>query len=140
MSEPAPSARVDGYDREALARCLAERGLLVPCDQIVRVESGGSRVVLTHDRGLWVSPAWIEAARRPGQPGHRDAPRTRPRAATTVDEWRDRMYAETRHDRLAATARIVLRELCYLAEASDVATADRIHAIAEVLELGIEAR
>jgi len=59
----------------------------------------------------------------------------------TADEnWRDKVAAQQRHEHLAATVRIAVGELCYLAEQmNDLAPVERIYAITEVLDEALKA-
>lgn len=50
------------------------------------------------------------------------------------ENWADKIAAQQRHEHLAATVRIIVGELCYLAEQSPSPTAEQIYACTEVLE------
>ena len=49
------------------------------------------------------------------------------------DDWRDKIAAQQRHEHLAATVRIVVGELCFLAEQNED-VAERVYGLTGVLE------
>lgn len=57
----------------------------------------------------------------------------------TDENWADKIRAQQRHEHLAATVRIIVGELCNLAEQDEAKEiADRIYACTEVLEAAVK--